>query len=72
MWLVARTMSASQCIIFDMSPTSIKQRDFARLLVGGGEGFFEASVPIAKLVTPPLFRLDALLSDGLTTTRHGH
>jgi len=36
-------------------------------LVGGGKRFLETGISITEFVTPSLFRLDALLSDGFAT-----
>lgn len=45
--------------------TTIKQGNFARLLVGHGESILEPAVAIPQLISPPLFRLDALATNGL-------
>lgn len=65
-WVVANKQSSEKidqmrkCIL-----TPIKQRNFARLLVGHREGILEPAVTIPELVTSPLFRLDALAANGL-------
>jgi hypothetical protein len=41
-------------------------------LVGGREGFLQTGVPIAELVTPSLFRFNALLANGLAANVIGH
>jgi len=47
--------------------TTIKQGNFAGLLVGYRQGILEAAVPISQLVSPPLLRLNALATNGLAT-----
>ena len=48
--------------------TPVQQRHLAGLLVGNRKGVFETTVPITKLVAPPLLRLDALTTNFLPAT----
>jgi hypothetical protein len=45
--------------------TTIKQGNFAGLLVGHGQSILEPAIAIPQLISPPLFRLDALAANGL-------
>jgi hypothetical protein len=45
--------------------TTVKQGNFAGLLVRHWQGILEPAVPIPQLVSPPLLRLDALATNGL-------
>ena len=51
----------------DVANGTVEDRDLASLLGGGGKVLLEASVAITELVAAALFRLDALLADGLAT-----
>ena len=50
--------------------TSIKEIDFAGLLVRCRAGFLETCITFPKLVTSSLLRLDALLANGFTAPKY--
>jgi hypothetical protein len=51
--------------------TSIKEIDFAGLLVRSRESFLETCITFSKLVASSLLRLDALLANSLAAPEHG-
>jgi hypothetical protein len=54
--------------VLDVGGETVQKRNVAGLLVGDWENALEATVGVPDLVTPPLFRLDALVKDFLAAT----
>jgi hypothetical protein len=49
--------------------TSVKQRYLAGFLVGRRKGILKACVAVPELISSPLFRFDALLTNGFAAPK---
>jgi hypothetical protein len=68
MWVVARRgVSPRRRVSRREMHTPIEQRHLAGFLIGHGKSVLESAIALSEFVSPPLFGLDALTTNGFAT-----